>query len=73
MTRKKYIAHKRQSDGEQQFLEEHLIGVSTLAKNLAKKIGLNSQGEHIGLLHDLGKYSDQFQNPVRLRIIQQLH
>ena len=65
MSDKIYIAHHRESDGEQQFLEEHLIGVSTLAKNFAKKIGLETQGELIGLLHDLGKYSKAFQDYLK--------
>ena len=31
----------------------------------AAKIGLETQGELIGLLHDLGKYSEQFQNYLK--------
>jgi len=38
-----------------------LLEVSEIAKSLASKIGLQNQGELIGLLHDLGKYSDEFQ------------
>jgi len=56
-----YIAHQRKSDGEVQSLEIHLLEVSYIAKSLAAKIGLQDQGELIGLLHDLGKYSDEFQ------------
>ncbi|ODT84929.1 MAG: CRISPR-associated helicase/endonuclease Cas3 [Nitrosomonadales bacterium SCN 54-20] len=56
-----YIAHQRKSDGEVQSLATHLVEVSDIAKSLAAKIGLQGQGELIGLLHDLGKYSDEFQ------------
>ena len=56
-----YIAHQRKSDKKEQSLETHLLEVSIIAKSLAAKIGLQDQGELIGLLHDLGKYSDEFQ------------
>lgn len=60
-----FIAHKRKLDGAVQSLECHLLGVASLAKALASKIGLEPQGELIGLLHDLGKYSDEFQNYLK--------
>lgn len=60
-----YIAHKRELDDAVQSLEIHLLGVARLAKVLASKIGLEPQGELIGLLHDLGKYSDEFQNYLK--------
>lgn len=56
-----YIAHLRKVDGATQSLENHLLGVAGTAKSLAAKIGLKDQGELIGLLHDLGKYSNEFQ------------
>lgn len=56
-----YIAHQRKSDGDVQSLETHLLEVSCIAKSLAAKIDLQVQGELIGLLHDLGKYSSEFQ------------
>jgi CRISPR-associated endonuclease/helicase Cas3 len=60
-----YIAHQRESDGKEQSLEAHLLGVSIIAKSLAGKIGLQDQGELIGLLHDLGKYSKEFQDYLK--------
>jgi CRISPR-associated endonuclease/helicase Cas3 len=57
----RYIAHIRESGGDPQSLEDHLLGVAEIAKTLASKIGLEPQGELIGLLHDLGKYSNEFQ------------
>ncbi|MBY0249044.1 MAG: CRISPR-associated helicase Cas3' [Nitrospiraceae bacterium] len=56
-----YIAHVRKSGGDPQSLEKHLLGVAEIAKRLASKIHLEHQGELIGLLHDLGKYSNEFQ------------
>ena len=56
-----FIAHQRKQDGAVQRLEEHLFGVATKAKAQATKIGLETSGELIGLLHDLGKYSKEFQ------------
>ncbi|MEW6290835.1 MAG: CRISPR-associated helicase Cas3' [Thermodesulfobacteriota bacterium] len=55
------IAHRRDSDGVDQSLEEHLLGVAELAKRFAGKIGLESHGEVMGMLHDFGKYSNEFQ------------
>jgi CRISPR-associated endonuclease/helicase Cas3 len=57
----RYIAHFRKVGGDPQSLEDHLLGVAEIAKTHASKVGLKSQGELIGLLHDLGKYSNEFQ------------
>lgn len=59
------IAHHRESDGATQSVEEHLLGVAARARGLAQKIGLAEQGELIGIVHDLGKYSDEFQSYSR--------
>ncbi|MBI5898609.1 MAG: CRISPR-associated helicase Cas3' [Rhodocyclales bacterium] len=55
-----YIAHVRKN-GDRQCLRDHLRGVGGKASTNAAKIGLGTQGELIGLLHDLGKYSAAFQ------------
>ena len=59
------IAHWRSSDKQEQLLEDHLEGVSRLSRIFAAKIGLQDAGELIGALHDLGKYSKEFQNYLR--------
>lgn len=59
------IAHWRSSDGQEQLLEAHLEGVSRLSRSFAAKIGLQDAGELIGALHDLGKYSKEFQDYLR--------
>jgi len=48
-----------------QLLKDHLLGVGEKTKNFAAKIGMSEQGELIGLLHDFGKYSQQFQNYIK--------
>lgn len=60
-----YIAHIRKDGGAPQCLGDHLLGVAAKAKKLAVKLNLASQGELIGLLHDLGKYSDAFQTYLK--------
>lgn len=56
-----FAAHHRKRDGEWQSLDAHLLGVAELAGRFASKVGLGGQGELLGLLHDLGKYSQDFQ------------
>jgi CRISPR-associated endonuclease/helicase Cas3 len=46
-------------------LEAHLAGVSRLSRAFAAKFGLQDAGELIGALHDLGKYSKEFQDYLR--------
>lgn len=60
-----YIAHYRGKDGARQSLEAHLRGVGELARSHAEKIGLHTQGELLGILHDLGKYSAAFQTYIK--------
>jgi len=59
-----FIAHVR-SDKKRQYLVTHLQGVARLTAEFAAKFGLSSQGELIGLLHDLGKYSAAFQSYIQ--------
>ena len=60
-----YIAHRREYDGAVQSLEKHLLGVAEIARSFSTKLGLGEQGELVGLLHDLGKYSEEFQNYLK--------
>ncbi|NOX08218.1 MAG: CRISPR-associated helicase Cas3' [Gammaproteobacteria bacterium] len=55
-----FIAHKRK-DGREQSLICHLTEVGDIAAELASKIGASGAGELIGLLHDFGKFSVDFQ------------
>lgn len=55
-----YVAHVR-DDRDFQLLHTHLSGVAAYARRNSAKAGLAAHGELIGLLHDLGKYSNAFQ------------
>lgn len=58
-----YIAHRRK-DGKEQSLESHLSEVGAIACRLAAKMNASGAGELIGLLHDVGKYSFDFQSYI---------
>lgn len=55
------VAHYRQSDKTIQSVKDHLNGVACISGKHAAKIGLAEAGELLGLLHDMGKYSELFQ------------
>ena len=57
---KDYLAHRRKKDGSIQSLSQHLEETSKLAGEFASKIGLKKYGEVMGLLHDIGKASQEF-------------
>lgn len=46
----------------EQSLAEHLTRVASLAESFAAKADLPQCGHLVGLLHDFGKYSEEFQN-----------
>lgn len=64
-----YIAHVRKNrqtdDKEFQSLFTHLSESGELAERFAEKIGLPNAGKLLGLIHDLGKYSQAFQDYIR--------
>jgi len=55
-----YIAHVRESDGQQQSIKAHLLGVQALAESYGAKIGARHIAGLAGLLHDMGKSTEQF-------------
>lgn len=55
------IAHYRSSDQTPQLVSAHLCETAELCSRLTAKIGLPISGQLLGLLHDLGKYSEAFQ------------
>lgn len=59
----KYIAHKN-GDREQSVLE-HLRGTAGLAGDFADSFGKREWGYCCGMLHDIGKYSDEFQKKIK--------
>lgn len=60
-----FIARVRNSDNSPQPLSEHLLAVAEMSEKAASKVNLPSLGRLVGLLHDLGKYSDSFQSYIR--------
>lgn len=58
-----YYAHSKEKTSikEWQPLKEHLRKVSRMAGEFAEKFGNKEMGKVIGLAHDIGKYSDEFQ------------
>lgn len=60
-----FIAHKRQSGEGKQPLVVHLSETGELARKFASKIALDNLGELLGLLHDFGKYSSEFQAYIK--------
>ena len=63
-----FVAHYRPSDNTWQALADHLLGVGALAAQFSSKLGLQEMGELLGLLHDLGKYSQSFQTYLKSAI-----
>ena len=58
----KYIAH---IDGERiQTIKEHLEGTAKLSGEFAEKFGKQDWGYCCGMLHDIGKYSMDFQKRI---------
>lgn len=60
-----YYAHIRQKEGEPpvyQTVAEHLRGTAALCRKFADAFGAGTEGELAGLLHDIGKCTDAFQD-----------
>lgn len=64
-TNKNFIAHVRATDQTTQTVAKHLSEVADIAKDLARKLNVPEAGELIGLLHDFGKYSQNFQDYLK--------
>ncbi len=59
-----YIAHRR-DDGKEQPLIEHLLHTGNKAYDFARVFGKGDLAFLCGLLHDVGKYSDEFQERIK--------
>ena len=59
----KFYAHsvENQSKEKWQLLKDHLVSVSQLASGFASSFEAGELGRLLGLLHDIGKYSQEFQ------------
>lgn len=62
----KYPAHIRKVDGKKyiQTVEEHCHGVAEIAAELLSDIGLEKTAYLAGMVHDLGKFSENFKNYI---------
>ncbi|MEI7811008.1 MAG: CRISPR-associated helicase Cas3' [Ignavibacteria bacterium] len=63
---KKHIAHVSKNLQELHYLEDHLKDVSDLAGRFAASFENGEWGRIIGLWHDLGKFSADFQKYIRV-------
>ncbi len=63
----RYYAHSKEHAREEewQLLCDHLKNTATLANQFAEKFRAGPFGYALGLLHDLGKYSEEFQRRLR--------
>ena len=57
------IAHKR-NDGIVQLIRDHLEGTAFLAEQFAASFDAAQQGALVGWAHDIGKYSNAFQDRI---------
>ncbi len=56
-----YLAHITE-DGRKQTVEAHLLGTARLSEKFAAEFGAAAYGRLIGLAHDIGKTSQEFQD-----------
>ena len=60
-----YFAHSANRAGHLQSLEAHLRGVSLKAAQFAETFEAGEEGYAAGLIHDMGKFRDEFQEYLR--------
>jgi CRISPR-associated helicase Cas3/CRISPR-associated endonuclease Cas3-HD len=60
-----YFAHTAVDGRPWQPLSTHLRNVAEKAREFAKPLGLADEAELAGMIHDLGKYTDRFQQRLR--------
>jgi len=68
MSSRVYWAHSANRINQWDRLRDHLEGVATRAKEFAEAFDAGEQGRLAGLLHDLGKYADKFQQYLEAKV-----
>ena len=65
----KYYAHSLEGrpPSEWQPLEEHLKNVAKMSRSFAESFGAGDWAYFAGLWHDIGKYSDEFQQKLSIQ------
>ena len=64
MNNSTYIAHSENSNGIKQTMEMHSKGVGDFMKEFALSESFANLYRFCGLIHDIGKYSDDFQKHI---------
>lgn len=61
---REFFAHTSSKEGDRgwQPLKSHLSGTAVRARDFGARIGIPDLAEAVALLHDVGKYSDEFQS-----------
>lgn len=62
---KTFIAHYRNTDHAIQSVKEHLENTADYASQFAYEIGMENSGRILGLVHDIGKWTDLFNQYIR--------
>jgi CRISPR-associated endonuclease/helicase Cas3 len=60
-----YLAHFDRDTDRKQSVSEHLHNSANLAEQFASAFGGGKEAYYCGLMHDIGKYSDNFQKRIR--------
>ena len=68
-----YYARTTEDYKEWQYLKDHLYNTAEIAKRNAAKFNAADFGYLLGMLHDIGKYSEEFQSRLRGSKIQADH
>ena len=68
---KPYLAHR--TDESSQLLADHLNSAAKMAADFAAPFGAADAAYFCGLMHDIGKYSEAFQQRIRGKAIQVDH
>jgi CRISPR-associated endonuclease/helicase Cas3 len=64
-----YIAHIREKDGGIQTVQEHLESVQKLCEKYGGKIGIKHLAGLAGMLHDLGKNTNDFKEYIQEAVV----